>query len=80
MTTEQFIEKAIELFDDCQKADAFGLDGKKNLELVCKYEDEMSDLICKHKGHCFVPDQCGIPSHDYCERCGKRRDEIEENQ
>jgi hypothetical protein len=25
---------------------------------------------CRWRGHQLIPDQCGIPDHDYCARCG----------
>ena len=35
-------------------------------------ENVVLALICQYEGHSIVNDQCGIPSHRYCERCNNR--------
>ena len=34
--------------------------------------DDLQKPICRLFGHDRIPDQCGIPSHDYCPWCSKR--------
>ena len=40
-------------------------------QLADEIEVAIKDLLCKRYGHSVVDDQCGIPSHRYCEWCNK---------
>lgn len=52
---------------------------RKVISLI-EYEDLMIEVICELDGHDIGPDQCGIPEHDLCYRCGTLRTQIEEKE
>jgi len=43
----------------------------------CEFEDKFKAILCRHKGHKLIPDQCGMMPHDFCGVCNVRREEIE---
>ena len=58
--------------------DSLGLPDREDLERQCDFEDELAALLCQHYGHNLIPDHCGKPEHDYCVRCSRRREELDQ--
>lgn len=63
------------LFDEF--SDSFGLPDPEHRERQCEFTTRMNAIICRHRGHTMVPDQCGKPEHDYCVRCGITQSDLE---
>lgn len=66
---DEQIKRLVDLFGEY--AEYLGVPGAGNLAKACEYEDKFKELLCEFNGHNFVPDQCNIPEHDFCCRCGK---------
>ena len=77
---ESTIRQMIKLFDDYTEflglSDAEFPKDQPQLK-QCEFEDKFKELICDYDGHDIGPDQCGIPDHDYCYRCGRMKVDIE---
>ena len=68
MTAEEMVTALLECFEYYQEH--FGLPEESHLKAACEYEDKVQALMCKYRGHDLGPDQCNIPAHDFCYRCG----------
>ena len=69
------ITKMILLFNEYKED--FGLEDPECLQRSCDFEDKFKALICEYEGHDIGSDQCGIPEHDYCYKCGELKTTIE---
>jgi hypothetical protein len=79
ITQAEFIERAIELYDEYREY--FGLSDEtfpedEPQDKQCEFEEKFVQLICAHQGHNIEPDMCGKYNHDFCYRCMTARNDI----
>jgi hypothetical protein len=44
-------------------------------EMFEHYSKKQAEIWCG-EGHTLIPDQCGMPEHDYCAYCNTQRQKI----
>ena len=83
MPTEPLADDLIALFREYREC--FGISDEdfpdeEPQTKQCEFEDKFTEIVCRHRGHDLVPDQCMKVEHDFCINCGKRRDSIPEGE
>lgn len=71
---KKVIDKMIDLFSEHREY--LGMDEADDLNNQEEFERKFSALICGHRGHEMVQDQCRRPEHDYCVVCRVRREDL----
>ena len=74
ITSDGFARRSMKLFRNCRKH--FGSPEARSRAEQLEYVDLFASLVCEYLGHDVIPDQCGIPEHDYCTMCHERIGEL----